>query len=327
MEKRTLGRTGAQVSVMGFGCGAIGGLMVRGEPKDQERGVARALELGITYFDTAPLYGNGASETNLGRVLKALKPDIFLSTKLTIVPGDEGRIGAAVAKSLEESLTRLGRDRVDLLQLHNRIARTGTDRPLAPEVVLGEVVPALHRLRDQGKIRFLGITALGDTDALLKVAEAGAFDTAQVVYNLLNPSAKGALPKGLPGQDFAGLLGKLRAQHTGAIGIRVLAAGALSGTEARHPLGVPSPAPIASGADYAADVRHAHRFEKLVRDGHAASLVEAALRFVVSGDALDTALVGLSTLEQLEASAAAILKGPLPESALDDIAALSRDGV
>ena len=59
MEQRTLGRTGLKVAVLGFGCGAVGGLMVRGAPKDQERAVARAVELGINYFDTAASYGNG----------------------------------------------------------------------------------------------------------------------------------------------------------------------------------------------------------------------------------------------------------------------------
>src|SRR5438552_7032090 len=101
MEKRRFGRTGLQVSVLGFGCGAVGGLMVRGGAADQERAVARALELGINYFDTAAAYGNGESEKNLGRVLKSLQPDVFVSTKLTVLPEDTGRIAAAVAASLE----------------------------------------------------------------------------------------------------------------------------------------------------------------------------------------------------------------------------------
>ena len=65
MRMRTLGRTGLQVSILGFGCGAVGGLMVRGDPADQERAVARALEAGVNYFDTAVQYGDGASERNL----------------------------------------------------------------------------------------------------------------------------------------------------------------------------------------------------------------------------------------------------------------------
>jgi len=74
MEMRVFGRTGMQLSVLGFGCGAVGGLMVRGDPVDQERTVARATAAGVNYFDTAVQYGNGESERNLGRVLQRLKP-------------------------------------------------------------------------------------------------------------------------------------------------------------------------------------------------------------------------------------------------------------
>ena len=74
MEYRAFGRTGLKVGVLGFGCGAVGGIMVRGAPADQERTVAKAIAAGINYFDTAVQYGDGVSETNLGRVLKILKP-------------------------------------------------------------------------------------------------------------------------------------------------------------------------------------------------------------------------------------------------------------
>src|SRR5258708_21144696 len=107
MEQGVLGRPGVWVSVLGFGCGAVGGLMVRGAPADQERAVARALEQGINYFDTAPAYGNGASEENLGRVLKNLRPEILLSTKFTLLPEHKKNIGEAVAQSLEQRLHRL----------------------------------------------------------------------------------------------------------------------------------------------------------------------------------------------------------------------------
>src|ERR1700732_5480542 len=117
METRVLGRTGLEVSILGFGCGAVGGLMVRGAPADQERAVARALERGINFFDTAAAYGDGESEKNLGRVLKALRPEIFLSTKFTILESDRGRIGEALTASLEASLRRLGRGRGDLFPL------------------------------------------------------------------------------------------------------------------------------------------------------------------------------------------------------------------
>src|SRR5437763_14141020 len=76
VQYRTLGRTGIRISQIGFGCGSQGGLMVRGERSEQLRAVARAVELGINYFDTAASYGDGESERNLGSVLRELQPDV-----------------------------------------------------------------------------------------------------------------------------------------------------------------------------------------------------------------------------------------------------------
>src|SRR5215471_8619038 len=115
METRVFGRTGLRLSVLGFGCGAVGGLMVRGDPRDQERAIARAIAAGVNYFDTAVQYGNGESEKNLGRVLQRLKPgNVAVGTKVRLPSGDFGRIADAVAKSLEGSLARLRLDRVDI---------------------------------------------------------------------------------------------------------------------------------------------------------------------------------------------------------------------
>jgi len=320
MERHILGRTGLSVSALGFGCGDVGGLIVRGTPADRERAVARALDLGINYFDTAASYGSGESEKNLGQVLRALRPDIVLGTKFRIDPPDHGRIADAITASLDASLRRLGRERVDLLQLHNRIA--GDDRALDVATILDQVAPALERLQAQGKIGFFGITALGDTPALHRVIDAGTFYTAQVCYNLLNPSAGEPMPPGTRAQNFGALLDHTRANKMGVIGIRVLAGGALSGVETRHPLAMPKVDPIATGPDYAADVARARQLEALVREGHAASLVEAAIRFTLSSDAVSTALVGYSNLEQLEYAAAAANRGPLPRAARDRGAAL-----
>src|ERR1700728_3133806 len=138
MEMRLFGRTGLQLSVLGFGCGAVGGLMVRGDPLDQERAVARATAVGVNYFDTAVQYGNGESEKNLGRVLATLKPaNAIVGTKVRLPSADFGRIAA-----------------------------------------------------------------VGDTPALRQVIGAGEFDSAQVSYNMLNPSAAMALPDGYPAQDY-----------------------------------------------------------------------------------------------------------------------------
>src|SRR5258705_2096403 len=316
MEYRTLGRTGLRVSALGFGCGDVGGLMVRGTPAERERGVARALEHGINYLDTAPAYGSGESEKNLGELLRALKPAAIVGTKWRLAAADLADVGGAVARSVETSLGRLGLERVDLLHLHTVIGRVGDERPLGVARVLEAVVPAARRLQEQGKVRFFGVTASGETGALHRALSNGAIDTAQVVFNLLNPTGAYALPVGYPAQDYDRLLVLAREQGVGTIGIRVLAGGALSGQVARHPTAIPSVAPIASGPDYATDVTRARALEPLVAQGHAASVVEAALRFAITGDALSTVLIGCSDLAQLDFAAAAVNKGPPSPAAL-----------
>src|SRR5262249_6751323 len=126
MDIRTFGRTGLKISALGFGCGAVGGIMVRGDPADQQRLVARAIDVGVNYFDTAVLYGDGESEKNLGRVLQKLKPaNVIVGTKVRVPPGEFGRIAQAIAASLEGSLVRLQLDQVDIFHLHNPITVAG----------------------------------------------------------------------------------------------------------------------------------------------------------------------------------------------------------
>jgi aryl-alcohol dehydrogenase-like predicted oxidoreductase len=323
MQLRVFGRTGLKLSVLGFGCGAVDGIMVRGDPADQERTVARALAAGVNYFDTAVQYGDGESEKNLGRVLQRLKPaDVTVGTKVRLPPGDFGRIADAVTTSIEGSLARLRLDRVDIFHLHNAITETGGGSALSVRQVLDDVVPAFERLRQQGKIRFLGITAVGDTAALHQVIDARAFDSAQVVYNMLNPSAAEALPQNYPAQDYGRLFDHTAAAGVGVVGIRVLAGGALSGSAERHPIASPAPEPIGSAMSYDADLDRARRLLPLVKEGFAGSLTEAATRFALSHPAMGTLLVGMATPQQFEDALAAVQKGPLPQAALDRLSAL-----
>ena len=323
MEMRVFGRTGLRLSVLGLGCGAVGGLMVRGDPLDQERTIARAMAAGVNYFDTAVQYGNGESEKNLGRVLHKLKPsDTVIGTKVRLPSASFGRIADAVATSLEESLTRLRRDQVDIFHLHNAITETGGGETLSVRQVLDGIVPTFERLRQQGKTRFLGLTAVGDTAALHQVIDAVAFDSAQVVYNMLNPSAACELPKNYPAQDYRQLFEQTRQAGVGVIGIRVLAGGALSGSTDRHPIASPPPEPIGSAMSYDADVARARRLMPLVKEGFAASLTEAATRFAISHSSIGTILVGIATPHQFEDALAAVAKGPLPPAALERLSTL-----
>ena len=322
METRIFGRTKMWLSVLGFGCGAVGGLMVRGDAADQERTVARALDAGVNYFDTAVQYGDGESEKNLGRVLQKLKPaGVFVGTKVRLPPGTSG-IADAVAQSLDGSLKRLKRGHVDIFHLHNSITASGGGPALSVQQVLDDIVPAFENLRRQGKTRFLGLTAVGETAALQRVIDSRAFDSAQVVYNMLNPSAAEALPPHDAGQDYGRLLDRTQAAGTGVVAIRVLAGGALSGSAARHPVASPPPEPIGSAETYEADIAAARRLMPLVSEGFAASLAEAATRFAMSHPAVGTILVGMASPQQFDDALTAVMKGPLPPAALARLKAL-----
>jgi aryl-alcohol dehydrogenase-like predicted oxidoreductase len=320
LEKRRLGRTGLDVSVLGYGAGAVGGLFTKGAAADQERAVARAIEAGINYFDTAALYGNGESERNLGRVLKGLKAGVVVGTKVRLSAGHRADIGKAVVQGMDDSLKRMGRDHVDLFQLHNPLVAQDAGDKLAIDIALGEVAPALEKLKKAGKTRFIGFSGVGETSALQRAIDSKLFDTVQVVYNALNPSAGGALPEGAPGQDYGRLLERAKAADMGTIIIRALAGGALAGTTERHPLAMQVVEPIGSAPDFPGDVARAQALEPLVRDGVAGSLPELAERFVISHPAVSTMLVGYSTLDQLDAAIAAVNKGPLPEAVVKRIA-------
>ena len=152
--------------------------------------------------------------------------------------------------------------------------------------------------------------------------DARAFDSAQVVYNMLNPSAAEALPQNYPAQDYGRLFDHTKAAGVGVVGIRVLAGGALSGSAERHPIASPPPEPIGSAMSYEADIDRARRLTALVKEGFAASLTEAATRFALSHPAMGTILVGIATPEQFDDALAAVQKGPLPQAALERLSAL-----
>ena len=316
MNYRPLGSTGLNVSEIGFGCGNVGGLMIRGEHRDQVRAVERAMELGINYFDTASSYGDGQSETNLGRVLKELAADVFVGTKFRVTTHQPGRIKDNVIASVEASLARLQREQVDLIQMHNHVASVGEGGSVSPEETLGEVVDALRDLRDQGKVRFWGMTAVGETAALHRVVGSGELNTIQSVYNLVNPSAGNAVPSAFDMPDYGNQIGLAAANGMGVLVIRVLAAGALSGEATRHPVAVPTVAPIGSGRDYRQDQDRAEGFRFLLEEGYAGGMVEASLRFALNNPGVSSVLVGYSSLEHLEQAVEYAGNGPLPPEAL-----------
>ncbi len=319
MNYRTLGRTGLSVSEIGFGCGNVGGLMIRGEHADQVKAVARAMELGINYFDTASQYGAGQSETNLGRVLNELNAQVYVGTKYRLETEDGADIKGGVIRSVDASLARMAREQVDLIQLHNRVSpqRDLAGGTLSVEDVLGEVVEATEMLRAQGKVRFWGLTGVGVTESLHRVVDSGAMYSVQTVYNLLNASAGADVVPGFDMPDYKRLIDRANAAEMGVVVIRVLAAGALSGVAERDPVAVPSVAPIGSGRDYKQDFDRSAVFRFMVSEGYADDLVEASVRFALSNPGVSTVLVGYSNMDHLEKSVRFANKGPLPSEALD----------
>jgi aryl-alcohol dehydrogenase-like predicted oxidoreductase len=326
MEYRTLGRTGLRVSVLGFGGGNIGGLLIRGEAATQRQAVARALEAGINYFDTAAQYGDGRSEENLGRLLRELGATAYVGTKVRLAPDAVAEAPAALRRALEASLQRLGRDYVDIYSLHNAVALgpDPTSRALPVEAVCGPVAEGLQAVRAAGLARFIGFTGLGETAAIHQVVASGLFDTVQCYYNVLNPSA------GYPGspdgvaQDFAGLIDRAAAQGMGVLAIRVLAAGAITASPARHPVAGDPGSALAQGADYALDLRRAERLQPLVRELGLESPVELALRFALAKPGISTVLLGFSDPAQVEDALRWAARGPLPPAAVERLLAAVR---
>src|SRR5262245_9177631 len=170
MRQNLLGRTGLQVSEIAFGAGVTGGILIKGDEAGAVRALKRALAIGINWIDTAALYGNGASEATIGRHIRALAPRPHVSTKVRIERAEMHDIPGAIERSLEASLKRLNLESVALFQLHNQLGTAVGDRPvLSPEQVLGPggVADTFDRLKEQGLFQASGMTATGDTSAIL----------------------------------------------------------------------------------------------------------------------------------------------------------------
>ena len=314
MEQRALGRTGLTVPAIVFGAGAVGGAVFTGEPAARTAVVRRALALGIDWIDTASMYGDGASEENLGRILPELRAAPRVSTKVRLAPEDLDDIPAAVERSLDASLGRLRRDAVTLFQLHNRIedVRDGRTGALGVDDVLGAggVADALERVRAAGRTQLIGFTGLGDADALHAVLASGRFDTVQAYYNLLNPSAGRAVPAAFPAYDYRRLITAAEREGVGVLVIRVLAAGAIGGAAPRA-----GGRPLSPGSAAEDDLRRAAAAAAALA-GEPGTMPQRAVRFALDTPGVSGVLVGFSNVAQVDEAAAAADLPPLSASAL-----------
>ena len=306
MNFRNFGKTGLKVSEIGFGCGRVGGLLLGSDEAAKRLAVRKALEAGVNWFDTAEAYG---TETALGRLLAEARADVFVSTKLTLDPAAPNLAGQVETKT-RAGLARLGREQVTVLQIHNRIDDAGGAGALSAEQMLGPVAEGLERMRGAGATRFIGFTALGDTTTIVRVIRDGRFDSAQVYYNLVNPSAARPMPPLWRGQSFTGILDATRAQNMGVLAIRVLDGGIIATDERTKPVSM-----MARQTSEAIEAERSARALAVLGE-NLGSRAQIGVRFALACPDVSVALVGIGDPAHVDAATAAAAMGPLPADAL-----------
>jgi D-threo-aldose 1-dehydrogenase len=324
MKYRKLGRTGADISEIIFACGETPGLMSGDDRALMTRLVKGALDGGINWFDTAARAANGKAEANLGSILKELGAKPRIATKIHLDPNNMKDIPGQVERALTESLKRLQVDQIDLYQLGNWIEGTSTEHALKTGDVLGPfgAIASIEKMRDQKLAKWIGITALGDTGLCRRLIESGRIDTAQVFFNMINPTAAHAVPrrtldatarKASRGQDFTGVLETCREMNVGVIGIRTLAAGAIVGYMTDYASRI-----VTKDTDVEDVTRKAIEVRKVLAD-RAGNYAQAAVRFALSFPGLSAVDYTANLMEHLQEGLEAVEMGPLDDGILRDL--------
>jgi aryl-alcohol dehydrogenase-like predicted oxidoreductase len=313
MKYRQLGHSGIAVSEIGFGAWGIGGstdgLTSYGATDDKVSlaALGRALERGITFYDTSSVYGYGHSETLIGQAFKSDRDHVVIATKAGFKRWDDRPDFSpdAIMRSCEQSLARLKTDHVDLLQLHN---------PDPETVRNGDVITALERLVQQGKARAWGLSMRSPVDALAAL-QAVKPAVLQVNLNMMDVRAVAS-----------GLLDAARDAGVGIIARTPLCFGFLSGA-------------ITAGAVFPpGDHRHgwppaqieawrggAQRVLAAVPHPAGSTATQAALRFCLSFPAVASVIPGMLTPGEVDENIAASAFGSLPASAVEAVLALNRE--
>ena len=297
MNYRTLGRTGLQVSEVGFGAWGIGAKQWIGADDDESvRALDRAIDLGLNLIDTALAYGDGHSEAIVGRVVKARMEKVQVATKIPpknrrwpaqgSVPVGEVFPADYVVKCTEESLRHLGLETIDLHQLH-----VWTDEFVGQ----GDWLAAAERLKKQGKIRHFGIS-LGEhtPDNGLRAVESGVVDTVQVIYNIFDQGPEDRL------------LPLCRKMNVGVLARVPLDEGGLTGKV--------TPETVFPKDDFRNNYfkgdrkREVHgRVQRIIRDLAIGldRLPETAIRFALSHPAVSTVIPGMRSVRNAESNCGA----------------------
>jgi L-galactose dehydrogenase len=284
MTRRKLGKTDLEVSILGFGASPLGNVFGEADPGEGIRAVHLAIDEGINFFDVSPYYGLTLAETRLGEALAGKRQSICLATKC-------GRYGSQdfdfspqrIRQGLEESLTRLRTDYVDLLFAHDvEFGSSGQ--------IIEETIPAMRRLQQEGKARYIGISGY-PPGFLLHIAQAVPVDAIlnYCHYNLLaNDMDRQLAP-------FA------QERAIGLINASPLHMGIL--TEQGGPEWHPAPPEVRSAVQ---------KVRELCR-AHGANLSDIALRFCLDYPNAATTLVGMSAAQEVSRNLSALAGGPPPE--------------
>ena len=180
--------------------------------------------------------------------------------------------------------------------------------------MLGPVAEGLERMRGAGATRFIGFTALGDTATIVRVMRDGRFDSAQVYYNLVNPSAARPMPPLWRGQSFTGILDAARTQNMGVLAIRVLDGGIIATDERTKPVSM-----MARQTSEAIEAERSARALAVLGEGlgeNLGSRAQIGVRFALACPDVSVALVGIGDPAHVETATAAAAMGPLPADAL-----------
>ena len=310
LEQRAYGRTGEQVTVVGLG--GVG--LPRVSFADGVATVHRALELGITYFDTAPLYSQGLAQAILGKALEGRREPYLLATKLGhLARPSRYRSPDALRTQFEENLRLLRRDSVDVLKVHEADYHSWwSDDPSDSQLIdpateydfaSAPVIQVLQEEKARGRCRFIGIT--GNTpDRLARVLPAVEVDTCLTAFNygVLHRGARRQLLPAAQERGTAVILGGIFQQG------RLVA---LRPEWQDAPPGWMTPAVQSRVA----------RLSSLQQESQL-SLVALTLRYLVADPGIATILVGAATPAEIEESVAAVREGPLPSDLHEAVEAL-----
>jgi aryl-alcohol dehydrogenase-like predicted oxidoreductase len=305
MRYRTLGRTGLDVSELGYGAWGIGKTMWVGATDDESlRALRRAVELGVDFIDTALRYGRGHSERLVGQVVREAAETVYVATK---VPPKNlqwpARAGTAaddafpsdwVIACAEESLRNLGLETIDVLQFH-----VWSDEWVGQ----GGWLDAIERLKAEGKIRFFGVSINDhEPENAVRLVESGAVDSVQVIYNVFDQSPEDELFEAVRDADV-GVIVRVPFDEGGLTG-KVTPKTTFPKGDFRN--------------DYFAGGRKQEvwdRVQAIARDLEMPleRMPEIALRFCLSHPAVSTVIPGMRSVRNVEANAAAVELGPLSE--------------